>query len=101
MQINGISAATLAEGSVYSAGWSPDGHWIAYTDDFRLHIVNVETGERRQLLDETNAFYRQWSPDSKQILITTLAITHPQIYITNLEGETRLIYEVGYNFAQW
>jgi eukaryotic-like serine/threonine-protein kinase len=79
---------------VNGAAVSPDGKYLAYSDDAGLHIKLVETGEMRTLPlpAETNATHATWLPaawfpDSTRLL-TNLEIAGkpPSIWIVSLVG---------------
>jgi len=79
---------------VKGAAISPDGKYLAYSDDTGLHIKLVETGEMRTLplpaeVESTNATWMPaaWSPDGTQVF-TNLEVAGkpPSIWILSLIG---------------
>jgi Tol biopolymer transport system component len=85
-----------AEGhGVNGAAISPDGKYLAYSDEAGLHIKLIETGEMRTLplpaeLSTSHATWRPaaWFPDSTRVL-TNLEIAGkpPSIWILSLIGD--------------
>lgn len=45
--------------------WSPDGRYIAFLRQWRLHLLDLQTGEIRQLTNEWLNGRPVWSPDGK------------------------------------
>lgn len=80
--------------------WSPDGKQLVYVSpcyakspqyaDAGLHILNLETGATRALLDEPmGEFDPAWSPDGKKIAFTSMRDSNTwQIYVFDLETST-------------
>ena len=80
---------------VNGAAISPDGKYLAYSDDTGLHIKLVETGEMRTLplppeLSASHATWLPvaWFPDSTRVL-TNLEVAgkQPSIWILSLVGD--------------
>ncbi len=80
---------------VNGAAISPDGKYLAYSDDTGLHIKLAETGEMRTLplpaeLSSSHATWRPaaWFPDSTRVL-TNLEVAGkpPSIWILSLIGD--------------
>lgn len=80
---------------VKGAAISPDGKYLAYSDEAGLHIKLIETGEMRTLplpaeLSTAHATWRPaaWFPDSTRVL-TNLEIAGrpPSIWILSLVGD--------------
>lgn len=76
--------------------FSPDGKWLAWesmeqdgyeSDKNRLYIMNIETGEKKDLSKnfDQNAEGLSWSADSKSIYFTSCWHATTQIYNVNLE----------------
>jgi Tol biopolymer transport system component len=68
-------------GSNYEAVWSPDGNYLAFINEQAgngssgfyhrpLHILNLKTGEERELASDFEATVPRWSPDGNSVLIT-------------------------------
>ncbi len=57
---------------ILDLAWSPDGEQIAFsvTDNGGIHILNLETGSERQIIQEY-ARHPIWSPDGKTIAFVT------------------------------
>ena len=63
----------------YHPSWSPDGREIVVStqettatnvknyEPSQLWIINVESGEKRMLIDKVSAIHPSWSPNSRQI----------------------------------
>jgi TolB protein len=74
--------------------WSPDGRHIAFTPnhdgDEEIYIMDVKTGELRQLTDNN---YRDdapaWSPDSQQIVFTSAEDGYNELHIINVSTGER------------
>lgn len=51
--------------------WSPDGSELVFVSDGQLHVMNVESGQRRQLTNTRiiHAF-PDWSPDGERIVFS-------------------------------
>jgi Tol biopolymer transport system component len=87
--------ANAAGHGVKGAALSPDGKYIAYSDDIGLHIKLVETGEMRTLplpaeLASTHATWlpAAWFPDGTRLL-TNLEVAGkpPSTWIFSLVGD--------------
>jgi Tol biopolymer transport system component len=87
--------ANAAGHGVKGAALSPDGKYIAYSDDIGLHIKLVETGEMRTLplpaeVASTHATWlpAAWFPDGTRLL-TNLEVAGkpPSIWILSLVGD--------------
>ncbi|MCC7322591.1 MAG: PD40 domain-containing protein, partial [Gemmatimonadaceae bacterium] len=105
--------------SLESAGGSqlsPDGAWVAYTvtttdwkaDAFvgQLWVVNVASGERRQLTRHPKGISGvQWSPDGTWIsFISSRDEDKPQLFVMRLDGGEPLRLtkaESGVGSYQW
>ena len=68
-------------GSNYQAVWSPDGNYLAFINEQAgiegsgfyhrpLHILNLKTGEERELAADIEVRFPSWSPDGSSVLIT-------------------------------
>ncbi|MCZ7544565.1 MAG: hypothetical protein M5R40_14045 [Anaerolineae bacterium] len=71
--------------------WSPDGAWLVFTsaqDGYnRLHIMNVETHERRLLTAEAFGYSPAWSPDGNLIaFMSNHEAPNGEIYIIAADG---------------
>ncbi len=71
--------------------FSPDGHTLVFTsieDGYnRLHLYNLETGERRLLTDQAFGYVPAWSPDGQRIAFSSNhEAFHQQIYVVNADG---------------
>ena len=71
-----INRTKLAAASYFTSWptWSPDGHWIAYSNAFlggSLFTINPDSGAHRTVLDPAksgmNAEYPVWSADSRTL----------------------------------
>jgi len=87
--------ANPAGHGVNGAAVSPDGKYLAYSDDLGLHIKLVETGEMRTLplpaeVTSTHATWlpAAWFPDGTRVL-TNLEVAGkpPSIWILSLIGD--------------
>lgn len=78
----------------YCVRWSPDGGELAITDHKRLYVVNLASGEERQLLDEPfESLYGgyNWSPDGMWIAFTGRPRSGAprQLVLVNREGASQ------------
>jgi WD40-like Beta Propeller Repeat len=55
------------------AGWSPDGRWIAYTDN-GLWLVKPDGGQRHRVA--AGVSYFAWAPDGKRLAIAGYSARH-------------------------
>ncbi len=83
--------AAPAEAEQSGAAWSPDGRWIAYTENRNgthdLRVVASEGGEPRVLLapDEGVVSNPAWSPDGSMIVVGKEGLTEPMdLYVVAL-----------------
>ena len=71
--------------------FSPDGRYLVFTsaqDGYnRLHLYDLETGERRLLTDQAFGYVPAWSPDGQRIAFSSNhEALHLQLYIINADG---------------
>jgi TolB protein len=78
MPLTGGEATQLTQNSrdSYGPNWSPDGKQMAYamaTDDGKtnLQVLDITTGESRQLTAGKDAFGPTWHPNGKEIFFST------------------------------
>lgn len=80
--------------------FSPDGQWLAWesmerdgyeADKNRLYIMNVATGEKRDLTADfdQNADHLKWTKDSKSIYFTSTWHARTHIYIVDVATATK------------
>lgn len=67
--------------------WSPDGRWLAFTQEDHVWIVPVEGGQPIRISDfTTNAGTPRWLPDSQRLVVTVRRDGYSRIMLTNREG---------------
>jgi dipeptidyl aminopeptidase/acylaminoacyl peptidase len=67
--------------------WSPNGRWLAFTQDEHVWIISSEGGQPVRISDfTTNAGSPRWHPDSEQLLITTKRAERTRIVLTDRLG---------------
>jgi Tol biopolymer transport system component len=70
--------------------WSPDGRQLVFTsaeDGYNeLHIIDVTTGERRQLTRFTIGYIPSWSPDGKTIMFMSNIDHFNDLYMISVDG---------------
>ncbi len=94
----------LAEWAPLGVSWSADGKWLAFSkanplankagpsaEHFSIHLVNVETGEERQLPDPSkdcgNTWQPSFSPDGKYLAsVCVFAGGVAKIYLQDSDG---------------
>lgn len=74
-----------------SPDFSPDGRYLVFTsaqDGYnRLHLYDLDTGERRLLTDQAFGYVPAWSPDGERIAFSSNHEAFDlQIYIINADG---------------
>lgn len=74
-----------------SPAWSPDGRWLVFTsgeDGYnRLHLFDLQTGERRLLVGDAFGYSPAWSPDGRRIAFASNHESrYMQIYIVRSDG---------------
>ncbi|WP_419943184.1 prolyl oligopeptidase family serine peptidase [Candidatus Palauibacter sp.] len=84
-----------AEADQSAAVWSPDGRWIAYTENHNGHhdlrVVSADGGEPRVLVSPKGgvASSPSWSPDGRAIAYLQENLTRPRdLYVVSLEDGT-------------
>lgn len=92
--------------------FSPDGKWMAWesmehdgyeSDKNRLFILNIETGEKKNLSAnfDQNANELAWTPDSKSIYFISVWQGKTQIYYCDIENDSiRQITEGVHDYAK-
>jgi Tol biopolymer transport system component len=95
-----LEKLTIGETLKSELAWSPDGHWIAFTDfDNRMVYLTDETGNIRRLMENEGQYYNlSWSPDSTQLtfsafqgsdyVITLIDIDSGDISVLNIMSTT-------------
>jgi Tol biopolymer transport system component/DNA-binding CsgD family transcriptional regulator len=77
---------SLVDGNVQDAVLSPDGKRAAYIRDQRLHVLDIASGQSRELAPALSAMlastmlgsgYLAWSPDGKQIAVGDWKLVEP------------------------
>jgi len=67
--------------------WSPDGKWLAFTQQDHVHILPREGGLAQKLTDFTeSASMLCWMPDSERLLISITRHEADQILLTDRKG---------------
>jgi TolB protein len=67
----GLSNLTGSEADEMYPSWSPDGREIVYSSGGQLHVIDVASGEHRQLTDsELIHDFPDWSPDGGSIIFS-------------------------------
>ena len=67
--------------------WSPDGQWLAFTQEDHVWVVPVDGGQPVRISDfTTNAGTPRWLPDSQRLLATVRRNGHSRIMLTDREG---------------
>ncbi|MCH8566716.1 MAG: PDZ domain-containing protein [Balneolales bacterium] len=83
----------------YLPQFSPDGSMLAYIAGRRtLRIMDVETGEKRDLLTPEDLFHMQdgdqyftWSPDSRHLLVSWRKLLHnAEVLLLSADGSERV-----------
>ena len=69
-------------------GWSPDGRYLAFSRDDRIYVLNIETGEERNLINSDEGFCR-WSPDGSKILFASVRDGNLELYLMNSDGSNQ------------
>ncbi|MFD9962331.1 amidohydrolase family protein [Amycolatopsis sp. NPDC058986] len=92
-------------GSVSTRGddgplWSPDGHWLAFSQDSTIHLLPVDatgtpTGPARRITDEASDA-PSWSGDSK----TVLYLHNGTLRLTTVDGESTRDIPLDLTFTQ-
>ena len=94
MNLDGSEREVLtSEG--WGVQWSPDGRWIAYGSAGNLALIDVETREKRLLLEGDQAArytYIQWnmgwSPDGREIIFKGDRRNGSEAAITSVDGSS-------------
>ncbi len=83
-----------AEADQSGAAWSPDGRWIAYTENHNGHhdlrAVSVEGGDPRVLDSPDGGMIANpaWSPDSRRLAYLKGGLLAPQdLHVVGMEGD--------------
>jgi dipeptidyl aminopeptidase/acylaminoacyl peptidase len=64
--------AHMSGGGQATPAWSPDGRTIAFTGDFGLDLIELDSGSRKSVAIGLTASRLQWSPDGTEILYDDL-----------------------------
>lgn len=87
--LDGQGRETVTTGQ--SPRWSPDGGRMAVVEDDMLYVVDLVTGERRPLFQESYTLIYSgvcWSPDGRTIALVAQPVQGPrrQLLIVNSQG---------------
>ena len=88
-------------GATRGLAWSPDGRWLATArgdGDFEIFVVEVATGEARNLTDNeaVNDQWPSWSPDSRHLAYLSDGKDGPGIMVVPVDGgEPSRVLELG------
>ena len=67
--------------------WSPDGRWLAYTNQGHVWIVAAAGGQPKKITDFTTAAWSpRWMPDSHGLIISISRERHTYLLLTDREG---------------
>jgi hypothetical protein len=91
---------THSEGANYLTSWMPDGINILYTEPNRegvsLHLMNIETGEKRALFDSNYNGTFAVSPDGKRVAFEEmLPLDKYGLFVADLNGSNRKLLADG------
>jgi len=89
MNLDGTPDRRIGDG--WAAQWSPNGKWIAYTNDNSLRIYDVATQESKVVLDKNSHPYHyiywnmHWSPDSRNIVFKGKLANKHELAVVDVE----------------
>lgn len=78
--------------------WSPDGKWIAYTNNGHVWVIASDGGKPKKISAfSTGASTPRWLPDSQGLLVTISIDEHARIMLTDREGKLPRLLTQGEN----
>ena len=92
MESDGSEGQKVADG--WAPQWSPDGKMIAYQNERGLLILDVQSGQSREVIRADELGYQYfwwnscWSPDSSRIIVLGVSLGRSDAVIVDLNQET-------------
>jgi TolB protein len=89
--------------SYWGIAWSPDGLSVAYTDNSRLRIVNVDGSGIREIASDQRMEGADWSPDGKwlAVMVSPSGPWSPAMGVLPVEGGLPLVVVPDALYATW
>jgi Tol biopolymer transport system component len=87
-----LLTANSIENRVLSVAISPDGKYLAYSDDSGILVKHIDTGEIQSLPSTKGLYVQNWFPDGSRVLASRYA--DPSLWIVSvLNGAAQKIQE--------
>lgn len=96
---DGSITRVVASAGISRQQLSPDGNRIAYFENY-LYVIDLVSGERQMVDDNTDWYTAQWSPDGKKLAFVSNRNGNGDVYVLNYDtgDQTRIIGSSSYPF---
>jgi TolB protein len=89
-----VQRITFGGGYNISPAISPDGRWMAYISQveggaFRLHVMDLSSGNVRSLTDTREDESPSFAPNSRQIIYATRSQGRDVLMMTSVDGRIK------------
>lgn len=86
---NTLKLEKLNDSSFFKLGSnvSPDGKQLATTIKGNVFVIDLASGFRKQLTENTNAYFPQWSPNGDRIAFSSRSESYTDLCVVDVNGD--------------